>query len=116
MEGSGFEAMQRNDLVPGPLLARHVIGESHLLSGCVRDTDVVGYAGKHVPPAECVSVCDVEVLVASALRQSRPRRRAGEQASVGDLVHHVGGLLGAGESQWDVLVLAQGCVHRDGRQ
>ena len=72
--------------------------------------------GEHVPPAECVAVCDVEILVASALGQSGPRCCAGEQPGVGDLVQHVGGLLGAGESHRDVHVLAQCGIHRDRRQ
>src|SRR5258705_13473073 len=84
MEGSGFEPMHGSDLFPVRLLARHVIGEAQLLGGCVRDSEVLGYAGEHVPPAECVYVCDVEVLVASVLRQSCPRRCAGAQPGVGD--------------------------------
>ena len=46
MEGSRFEAMQRSDLVPVRLLARHVIAEAQLLGGCVRQTEVAGYAGR----------------------------------------------------------------------
>src|SRR6478736_5531736 len=46
MEGSRFEAMQRSDLIPVALLARHVIAEAQLLGGCVRHTEVAGYAGE----------------------------------------------------------------------
>ena len=84
-----------------------MIGEEQLLGGCVRDTEVVGYPGEHVPPAECVAVCDVEVLVVSARRQSRPCGCAGEQPGVGDLVQHVGCLLGAGNRSGMFL-----CWHR----